>query len=124
MFEAFDPERDLKFESLFDQVFYTPAKKEVVLSCPPDKDCLIILQTGFRIRVLSFHSAYALGARSGFSLASLKERVSVCAAMIRAGLSHAIDETLFAALVYHYADQAEKIAQESKQKPDTAFTRF
>lgn len=116
MFEAFDPERDLKFEALFSQVSHQPARKEVALPSYPDENCRIILQTGFRTRVMSFHSAYALGARSGFSLASLKERVPVCAAMIRAGLSCAIDEPLFAALVYHYEREARRIADECKQK--------
>ncbi|SNZ05720.1 hypothetical protein [Cohaesibacter gelatinilyticus] len=116
MFEAYDPERDLKFEALFSQVSHQQAIKEVTLPSYPDDNCRIILQTGFRTRVMSFHSAYALGARSGFSLSSLKERIPVCAAMIRAGLSCAIDETLFAALVYHYEAEARRIANANKPK--------
>lgn len=69
-----------------------------------------ILETGFKARVMSWRSAYDLGGRNNLSLEALRERVTQCARLIDAGLGCAIDETLFAALVYHYAPLARDIA--------------
>ena len=70
-----------------------------------------ILETGFKARVMSWRSAHDLGGRNNLSLEALRERVMQCARLIDAGLGHAVDESLFAALVYHYAPLARDIAR-------------
>ncbi|WP_319530983.1 hypothetical protein [uncultured Cohaesibacter sp.] len=47
-------------------------------------------------------------------LGSLKQRTEQCARLIKAGLTYAVDETLFAALVYHHPTLARKLAETYK----------
>jgi hypothetical protein len=72
---------------------------------------MLVLETGFRARVMSFHSAHALGARNPLPLDDLLGRAEVCAALIRAGLHCAVDESLFAALVFHYPVEARALSR-------------
>nr|WP_320143233.1 hypothetical protein [uncultured Cohaesibacter sp.] len=70
-------------------------------------ETIAVLKAGFRARIMSFREAYDLGARSGLSLFSLKSRTEQCAHLISAGLVYAVDETVFATLVYHYPELAQ-----------------
>nr|WP_321458182.1 hypothetical protein [uncultured Cohaesibacter sp.] len=74
-------------------------------------ETLAVLEAGFRTRVMSFREAYDLGARSGLSLTSLKDRTEQSARLIAAGLGYAVDETLFATLVFHYPELAQKFSR-------------
>ncbi|MCT4656820.1 MAG: hypothetical protein N4A65_13500 [Cohaesibacter sp.] len=113
MFEAFDPEQDYRLEKL---TTLSPSAAPSRAKAEPDDTIRTVLEAGFRSRILSYRSAYAMGARSGFSLSELRRRTPICAAMIKAGLSCAVDEPLFAALVYHHADSAKAIAKTCRKK--------
>ncbi|WP_146006519.1 hypothetical protein [Cohaesibacter celericrescens] len=110
MFDSIDPGRD----RLVDESSISPRKGRKT-SRPShhqaSEDVLVILETGFRARVMSWRSAYELGARNGLPLGALRQRTEQCAHLIRAGLGCAVDETLFAALVYHYADLAKDLSR-------------
>ncbi|WP_316859338.1 hypothetical protein [uncultured Cohaesibacter sp.] len=71
-----------------------------------------VLKAGFRARVMSYHSAYELGAKNGLSLMDLRDRTEQCATLIRAGLTHAVDESVFAALVFNHPTLARSLARE------------
>lgn len=109
MFEAFDPERDLNSERL------VPLRSSISgrtpLRRPPSEAVVTVLEAGFRARIMSYRSAYELGARSGMSLADMKRNSEACAGFIHAGLGCAVDETLFAALVFHFPDLAKDLSR-------------
>ena len=116
MFEAADHDRDRALNQIAGQIARGNRKSvsgrmHKLDKCQPSEAVLTVLETGFRARVMSWQSAYDLGARSGLSLEALKVRADQCATLIRAGLGHAVDETLFAALVYHYADIAKDLSR-------------
>ncbi|SNY92093.1 hypothetical protein SAMN04515647_2340 [Cohaesibacter sp. ES.047] len=103
MFEAVDFDRDFSVDQL------SPAPqggrdraKTAMRERSPSEATLAVLEAGFRTRVMSWQTAHDVGARSGLTLGCLRERTEQCAALTRAGLPYAVDETLFAALVYHY----------------------
>ena len=109
MFEAFDPDRDLNPDHLASLPSARARKNPHVTR--PSEAVMTVLETGFRARVMSWQSAYDLGARSNLSLAALKARTDQCARFIHAGLGCAVDETLFAALVYHYPHLARDLTK-------------
>ena len=116
MFEAADHDRDRARDQIAGRI--AKSNRQAVSGrmhkldrCQPSEAVLTVLEAGFRARVMSWQSAYDLGARSGLSLEALKERADQCARLIQAGLGHAVDETLFAALVYHYADIAKDLSR-------------
>ncbi|WP_114009811.1 hypothetical protein [Cohaesibacter intestini] len=119
MFEAADFDRHHSAES--DSILAQGHGKRISspLKAPVDaiayeRAVRTILEAGFKARVLSWRSAYDLGAQNNLSLEALRERVSQCVRLIDAGLGCAIDETLFAALVFHYAPLARDIARQPR----------
>lgn len=109
MFEAFDPDRE--FSS--DRFVSLPGSRDRKTSSAsrPGEAVLTVLEAGFKARVMSWQSAYDLGARSNLSRAEMNSRTETCANFIRAGLGCAVDETLFAALVFHYSHVARDLSK-------------
>ena len=109
MFEAVDLDRDQFVErAVVSGRSCTPIRKT---QAAPSDAVVTVLEAGFRTKVMSWRSAYDLGARSALSLVALRTRTEHCAEMIRAGLGCAVDEPLFAALVYHHPELARKLAR-------------
>ncbi len=119
MFEAADFDRDLHADCFSIPAEGTGKRTPSPLKTPVNAKAYeaavhTILTAGFKARVMSWGSAYALGAQNNLSLEALRERVSQCARLIDAGLGCAVDETLFAALVFHYAPQAREISRQTR----------
>lgn len=112
MFEAFDPDRD--FSS--DRFVSLPGSRDRRASATsrPSEAVLTVLEAGFKARVMSWQSAYDLGARSNLPRSEMTNRTEICAKFIRAGLGCAVDETLFAALVYHYSQVARDLSKQGR----------
>ena len=116
MFDSIDPDRD-KFVDQISAALRTSGtdtRPRNLSLTQPSEAVLVVLEAGFRARAMSWRSAYDLGARNGLPLVALKARTEECAHLIRAGLGCAVDETLFAALVYHYADLAKDLSRIGK----------
>ena len=117
MFEAVDFDRDLFVDQLSTSSRDGGRKdvaKMAMTDRRPSEATLVVLEAGFRTRVMSWRTAHDVGARSNLALGSLKQRTEQCACMIKAGLTYAVDETLFAALVYHHPVLAQKLAETYK----------
>lgn len=119
MFEAADFDRDSHADSVSIPAQGIGKRTTAPLKSPVDAKSYeaavrTILEAGFKARVMSWGSAYDLGAQNNLSLEALRERVNQCVRLIDAGLGCAVDEILFAALVYHYAPQARSIARQAR----------
>ena len=115
MFEAVDLDRDHYLKQLAvpkhsKSKKATTSQSVSLVSQQPSEAIMLVLEAGFRSRVMSWQSAFDLGARSGLSLDQLRERSEQCAQLIRAGLTYAVDESLFAALVFQYPQISKDIS--------------
>ncbi|WP_319411126.1 hypothetical protein [uncultured Cohaesibacter sp.] len=111
MFEAVDQNFDFPVNHASDLTGQTDSRKDMHAAKTIGPETIAVLKAGFRARIMSFREAYDLGARSGLCLSSLKVRTEQSARLIAAGLGSAVDETVFATLVYHYPDLARKYSR-------------
>ena len=116
MFEAVDFNRDHCADQVstpLDGVDYksTQASLRKPNAALPGDAVRTVLRAGFSARVMSWHSAHALGARTAMSLIELRQRTLLCARLIDDGLSHVVDEPLFAALVFQYPELSRKLSR-------------
>ncbi|WP_119306799.1 hypothetical protein [Cohaesibacter haloalkalitolerans] len=112
MFEAVDQSFDFPVTHASSLAKETESRSEIKTTKAPSEATLEVLKAGFRTRVMSYRSAYDLGARSGLSLSSLKSRTEQSARLIQAGLGYAVDETVFATLVFHYPELAKALSRQ------------